>query len=99
MSDVLKREAYRIMTAARRDGQLLPPDRCEACGKNAEARRKGYRDVVWHHWDYTKPLDVIPLCRRCHGLVHEGSMPEPRTGRMYPRVTRPKPVWLHQSRP
>ena len=32
-----------------------------------------------------RPLDVIPLCRPCHGSVHAGVLVEPRTGRLYPR--------------
>ena len=34
---------------------------CRACGsKKSEA----------HHTDYSKPLDIVWLCRRCHALMH-----------------------------
>jgi hypothetical protein len=35
---------------------------CEGCGET-EA-------VQGHHYDYMRPLDVIWLCGRCHGLYH-----------------------------
>jgi len=37
---------------------------CMKCGL---VTKKG---MEWHHWDYEKPLDVISLCKRCHGLAH-----------------------------
>lgn len=64
---------------ARKGGTLAAPAACESCGA---AER-----LVLHHWSYEEAhwLDVIPLCRRCHARVHTGALPEPRTGRMYPR--------------
>jgi hypothetical protein len=38
--------------------------KCEKCGL---VTNKG---IDWHHWDYSKPLDVISLCKKCHGLAH-----------------------------
>lgn len=34
---------------------------CETCGKQAQE---------YHHPDYSKPLDVVPLCRSCHRMLH-----------------------------
>lgn len=34
---------------------------CADCGEQAH---------VHHHDDYAKPLDVVPLCHKCHGLRH-----------------------------
>lgn len=48
---------------------------CEACGSA--------RKIHQHHHDYTKRDDTIPLCASCHRDVHNGSLPEPRTGRFY----------------
>ena len=39
-------------------GHLTKPQFCECCGR--EARLDG------HHEDYTKPLEVLWLCRKCH---------------------------------
>lgn len=58
-----------------REGRLPRPELCEACGCVGPS--------VYHHHDYGQPLDVIPLCRTCHQRVHNGTIPEPRTGRMY----------------
>jgi hypothetical protein len=37
--------------------------KCEKCGL---VTKKG---MEWHHWDYSKPLEVIGLCKRCHGMA------------------------------
>jgi sRNA-binding protein len=55
---------YRAHNAANnavRDGKLHRQP-CEVCGAN-EALHK-------HHRDYSKPLDVIWLCARCHHRLH-----------------------------
>lgn len=41
-----------------REGVLVRPSICSACG--VECKPDG------HHHDYSKPLDVIWLCRPCH---------------------------------
>jgi len=60
---------------------------CEACGVAGMVASpdlpRGRWNVVWHHHDYAKPLDVIPLCCSCHYMVHAGRIDEPRTGRRY----------------
>lgn len=43
-----------------RKGKLVPKP-CEKCGK---------AKVEMHHEDYSKPLDVIWLCRECHLDLH-----------------------------
>lgn len=37
---------------------------CDICGRQAQD---------YHHPDYSKPLDVIPLCRSCHRRLHAAS--------------------------
>ena len=74
---------------AARVGCIPAPTECEACGADIRDdpdrdRRHAKPPYVLHHHDYAKPLDVISLCGSCHGRVHGGSIPEPRTGRMYP---------------
>jgi hypothetical protein len=44
-------------------GRMLPARMliCAKCGSMAHH---------YHHSDYDKPLDVVPLCVTCHGKVH-----------------------------
>lgn len=53
-----RRRAYARVRHALDAGRLQKPNRCESCG--AEALLSG------HHEDYSRPLDVRWLCRRCH---------------------------------
>ena len=46
--------------AARRAEPVIGP--CEQCGST--------RNVIRHHDDYARPLDVRFLCRSCHAFVH-----------------------------
>lgn len=39
--------------------------KCEKCGLVTKTKI----GIEWHHWDYTKPLEVVGLCRKCHGLA------------------------------
>lgn len=60
-----RRAAYvKDRTIARIKAQRAHPDAkpCEQCGSE--------RNVVRHHDDYSRPLDVRFLCRRCHAFVH-----------------------------
>ena len=43
-------------------GRIVKPKECQDCG--AATRLDG------HHPDYTKPLDVVWVCRPCHGKRH-----------------------------
>jgi len=53
--------AHTIVGNAVRDGKIVKGS-CVLCGvaKNVDA----------HHDDYTAPLDVTWLCRKCHGATH-----------------------------
>ena len=56
-------EAYRahyLVTNAVRDGRL-DKEPCLFCGRD---------DVHAHHKDYSKPLEVIWLCPKCHHRLH-----------------------------
>lgn len=59
-----KAKARRVVTHAVRDGKLPPVNTllCVHCGNSANE---------YHHPDYSKPLDVIPLCVSCHKKVHK----------------------------
>ena len=41
----------------------LENKRCEICNSNNDLQR--------HHEDYSKPLDIKILCRKCHNKYHE----------------------------
>lgn len=60
-----KVEAQRKLRKAVRLGQVSKPDSCEDCGKFTDSY-----DLHGHHEDYSKPLDVDWLCRRCHKKRH-----------------------------
>lgn len=55
-------DARNQLAQAIRNGQIRRSRRCEACG------REGHVDA--HHHDYSKPLFVEWLCKRCHMARH-----------------------------
>lgn len=55
-----KYKAHNAVNNAVRDGRIQK-EPCFFCGDD---------NVVGHHVDYSKPLDVIWLCQACHKLVH-----------------------------
>ena len=57
-----KKTARAKVYEAIRLGLLIRPELCAVCGK------KGKIDA--HHKDYNKPLEVIWLCKTCHGKEH-----------------------------
>jgi hypothetical protein len=50
--------ASQIVRRAVQTGTLVKASACEWCGSTAA--------LEGAHWDYTKPLQVLWLCRRCH---------------------------------
>jgi ribosomal protein S27AE len=58
-----RRQARIAAYEAQRRG-LLMPQACERCGTESAEK---------HHGDYSKPLDVQWLCKRCHCVEHRGS--------------------------
>lgn len=46
-----------------RNGAIRVATICERCGAAPKQLHK-------HHPDYSKPLDIIWLCSKCHGLAH-----------------------------
>ena len=51
---------------------LLTPQPCEKCGFQGFAK-DGRNLVHGHHDDYSKPLTVRWLCKKCHHLEHYGN--------------------------
>lgn len=93
-----KLAAISAVARAVKEGHLVHPSSCEACGSHFQGvhERSGRpSDIVLHHHSYAAEhqLDVIPLCRPCHQQVHSGAIPEPRTGRVYKAWRRGAGVW------
>ena len=69
MVAISRKELNRVgwkVTYAVRTGKLVKPDNCSNCdclGKKLDG----------HHPDYTKPLKVEWLCRKCHKQRHGGA--------------------------
>ncbi len=57
-----KQVARSVVAWAVKCGDLVRPAICEDCGNE--------RKVHGHHEDYSKPLEVIWVCSRCHGRRH-----------------------------
>ncbi len=55
-------KAHRTLNNAIRDGKLTRPSVCESCFEEEL--------IDGHHKDYSKPLDVEWLCKKCHKQLH-----------------------------
>lgn len=58
-----KQAARYKLNRAIKNGIIERPSLCFAC--------KEKKRVEGHHFDYSKPLEVTWLCRRCHALEHK----------------------------
>lgn len=58
-----KVRARSLLSNAICDGRIKRPETCSLC------RQSGI-NIEAHHPDYSKPYDVIWVCRSCHFLVH-----------------------------
>ena len=63
--DQQRRRAISLVHQARKRSELSPTP-CQQCGA---------QKCQAHHDDYTKPLDVRWLCRRCHVAWHRANQP------------------------
>lgn len=57
-----QKRAQGLLSAAIRWGKVIKPEECSKCGSASV--------LDGHHHDYSKPLDVLWLCRPCHKKVH-----------------------------
>jgi len=57
-----KCSVYQKVIRALKSGKLKKSEKCQMCNK--ECNTHG------HHYDYSKPLDVIWVCSECHRLLH-----------------------------
>lgn len=60
-----KTKARILLNRAVSLGFLLKPSGCSLCGSLSS--------VEAHHEDYSKPLEVIWLCRKCHAETHKNA--------------------------
>lgn len=58
--------AHRITRLSLNQNSTLIPLDCPLCNG------AGYKRMIAHHDDYTKPLRVAFLCMNCHTLLHRG---------------------------
>ena len=56
-----KYKAHCILNNALRDKKIIKSESCQICGKQKKLQA--------HHYDYSKPLDVIWICAECHGQI------------------------------
>jgi hypothetical protein len=57
-----KKRAHGKVQKAIEAGVLVRPDQCSRCGNDGR--------IQAHHRDYSKPLEVVWLCQRCHKQEH-----------------------------
>lgn len=68
------KRAIEIYNSALRKGIIKREERCEECGIIPDHTLHG------HHIDYSKPLEVVNLCRSCHRLLHNAIKRLDKTG-------------------
>lgn len=58
-----KARARSLLSNAVCEGRIIRPTQCTLCFSS---------DVViqGHHYDYSKPLDIIWVCTSCHSMIH-----------------------------
>lgn len=65
-----EKRALHLVEKAIQKGILHRPSVCEVCDKNC-APANGRPQIEAHHDDYSKPLTVRWLCRKCHFQWHK----------------------------
>jgi hypothetical protein len=63
----MKYAAHLIFNKAKCDGLISKASNCSICNSD--------KKVEGHHDDYTKPLDVRWLCKKCHDEWHRSNTP------------------------
>lgn len=76
--DPVKLRARSLASAAVKAGRLIRKP-CERCGEQKSQK---------HHPDYSKPLDVVWLCRPCHEIEHHGPIERRRKLKIWVAFTR-----------
>lgn len=71
-----QKNAREALNVAVKLGHVVKPDHCLGCGRKASETR-----ISAHHHDYSKPLEVVWVCARCHRhldasrRIEEGKQP------------------------
>lgn len=60
-----KSKAQKLLNKAILKKEISRSELCELCGSSGM--------IDGHHWDYSKPLDVVWCCRSCHGKIHNNT--------------------------
>lgn len=63
-----KYKAQTLLGNALRDKKITKPEICSMCGSNNVDHG--------HHWDHSKPLDVVWCCNQCHQDIHNDCVSE-----------------------
>ena len=63
---IKRNDVWKQVRAAVIKGELTKPNSCENCNTLITDNN----ELHGHHSDYSKPLDVIWLCRECHMVAH-----------------------------
>lgn len=56
-----QKKGARLLANLAQEYGFISPKPCERCGSKSDHK---------HHEDYSKPLEVVWLCRRCHIGLH-----------------------------
>jgi hypothetical protein len=54
-------------------GRLVRPRKCMRCGEEPLPMKDGRPNIQAHHPDYSKPLEVLWLCQKCHHQEHKNA--------------------------
>lgn len=78
----VKTKARAAVAAALARGDIRRPEACEGCNTVPNYTLDA------HHHDYSRPLDILWLCRPCHGRTWRRYTPPPLTTEPPPPLSR-----------